>query len=113
MEMWLVFIWYVQVAAPGERPVKAAAGPGQRTVGQQQSVWSGQNSGRDLSHLRETGEVEHRVDHIDHAIVLYVYSLGFVMHKFYAPSHLLCPSAQCVCVCVYIYVSVFFGCAEY
>lgn len=45
----------VQVAAPGEGPAEAAAGTRQRPVGQQQSVGSGQNSGRDLSHLRETG----------------------------------------------------------
>lgn len=49
------WLHYVQVAAPGEGPVEAAAGPRQRPVGQQQGVWSGQNSGRDLSHLRETG----------------------------------------------------------
>lgn len=46
---------YVQVAAPGEGPVEAAAGPRWRPVGQQQSVWAGQDSGRDLSHLGETG----------------------------------------------------------
>lgn len=49
---------YVQVAAHGEGPVEAAAGPRQRAVGQQQSVWFGQNSGRDLPHLGEAGKAE-------------------------------------------------------
>ncbi len=51
---------HVQVAAPGEGLVEAAARPRQRPVGQQQSVGSGQNSGRDLSHLRETGKGSQR-----------------------------------------------------
>lgn len=45
----------VQVAAHGEGPAEAAAGPRQRAVGQQQSVGPGQNAGRDLPHLGETG----------------------------------------------------------
>ena len=52
INFWLLC---VQVAAPGEGPLEAAAGPGQRPVGQQQSVRSGPNTGRNLSHLRETG----------------------------------------------------------
>lgn len=42
---------HVQVAAFGERPVEAAAGPRQWAVGQQQSVWSRQNSWRGITHL--------------------------------------------------------------
>lgn len=45
----------VQVAAHGEGPAEAAAGPRQRAVGQQQSVGPGQNAGGDLPHLGETG----------------------------------------------------------
>lgn len=52
MNCWLLC---VQVTAPGEGPVEAAARPRQWPVGQQQSVWSGPNVGRDLSHFRETG----------------------------------------------------------
>lgn len=52
------FILCVQVAAHGEGPVEAAAGTGQRTVGQQQSFWSRQNSRRDLTYLGETGKTK-------------------------------------------------------
>lgn len=45
----------VQVAAHGEGPAQAAARPRQRAVGQQQSVGPGQNAGRNLPHLGETG----------------------------------------------------------
>lgn len=45
----------VQVAANGEGPAEAAAGPRQRAVGQQQSFGPGQNPGGDLPHLGETG----------------------------------------------------------
>lgn len=65
---WLL---YVQAAAPGEGPVEAAAGPRQRTVGQQQSVWSGQNSGRDLSNLGETGRATNdHTDRVDNVIYM-------------------------------------------
>lgn len=57
---WKTLMMCFQVTAASEGPVQTAAGTRQRSVGQQQSVWSGQDSWRDLSHFRETGKEDYK-----------------------------------------------------
>ena len=59
-----IFLLHVQAPALGEGPVETTSRPGQRPVGQQQSICCEQNLRGDLSHPGETGKNKQPLDHI-------------------------------------------------